>query len=94
MSQKMKYHFNSACYDSLVAASLEAIEQEAVWSSEDECFVVSVPCAKCGNEFWEEADSAKAKLVSGIKFFCIDCDKWASSPSGVNSVRMEIWFTV
>lgn len=88
----MKYRFSSTYKDSLVAAGLEAIERKAVWSSEDECFVVSVPCVKCGKEFLEEKEDARSKVVSGLEFVCLDCDKWGSSPAGISSVKMTIWF--
>lgn len=60
--------------DRLIEALLAAVDDVKVESKADGCDVVQIACFRCRGLYWEEADYAKACIVIGVSFLCLQCD--------------------
>lgn len=70
---KKNFHSETAFWRNGVV-SMRSVQNLSRYSKADRCLVALLPCHDCGRLFEEELHTAKAKIISGAKFFCIRCD--------------------
>jgi len=87
----MTYH-SRRMTDRQIKAQVVRVEGQSFFSKRDDCRLVRVRCSECGRMFEEELEAAKAKLVSQVRFICLDCYTDADAP-GLNRVTVQLgWF--